>query len=814
MKKAAAAMCVRVGSFSDPASLAGASHFLEHMLFMGSEAFPDENEYDAFLSRHGGGSNAYTDTEATVYYFDVQPSGLEGGLRRFAGFFAKPLCRADAVGREVQAVESEFRQALTSDACRLSQLRCHTARPGHVFTKFAWGNQRSLIDDPTSLGLNPREELLKYHRQQYSAERMALVVVGAEPLDVLQGWAVELFSGVRSGLGAPTPFHAEGSPFEGGYHFSLPMTREGHELHVTFPLPCLDGAYEKKADEYLSHLVGHEGEGSLLSVLKAKGLVVAVSAGVSEEGYDRSTVGYMFSVTFRLTEAGLACTHGASGEGEGEGVATAPPGGGAQKPRWASAHGVLQHLFAYLNMLRRAGPQAWVWDEMAAAARAKFKFAEEEDAEDYASRLAATMRLYKPEHALAGEYIHAQWDPDLVEEVLALCTPQNMRVECQSSAIQAASLDEREPWFDVPYSCVRYPEAVLKELAAADPGDYPGLALPQPNAFMPTDFDLKTEVVSEEERAACEEAAALSLSTSTAGAGASGAMPRIPDALAVPPACLVCGPRFEFWHKFDRFFESPRMVVFVALDLPGVDVDAGEGAALKLLAKTLEDSLVETTYLAAVAGLHTSVVGNGGRLRLKLEGFAHKLPLLLAAVSDGVRGFEPGKASEKFEAHREAVRRAIRNALIKPSRHATYLRLLALHLDAPTLEEQLKAFGSEGTPSTNAQGAGMLGVEEVRSFLHKMLAGAHVQCFVHGNATRAQAAEIATLVRDRFAPPPLRTVQRLTLRRRRNGWRPYIRGSRCASRRPFRMRTRQTARRRCTSRSGRRTTGTRLSLAC
>ena len=65
-------------------------------------------------------------------------------------------------------------------------------------------------------------------------------------------------------------------------------------------------------------------------------------------------------------------------------------------------------------------------------------------------------------------------------------------------------------------------------------------------------------------------------------------------------------------------------------------MDAGEGAALKLLAKTLEDSLVETTYLAAVAGLHTSVVGNGGRLRLKLEGFAHKLPLLLAAVSDGV----------------------------------------------------------------------------------------------------------------------------------------------------------------------------------
>lgn len=60
-KKAAAAMAVGVGSFSDPAELQGLSHYLEHMLFMGSERFPDENDYDAFLSKHAGSSNAYTE---------------------------------------------------------------------------------------------------------------------------------------------------------------------------------------------------------------------------------------------------------------------------------------------------------------------------------------------------------------------------------------------------------------------------------------------------------------------------------------------------------------------------------------------------------------------------------------------------------------------------------------------------------------------------------------------------------------------------------------------------------------------------------
>ncbi|KAF6174382.1 hypothetical protein GIB67_027853 [Kingdonia uniflora] len=41
---AAAALCVGMGSFSDPIEAQGLAHFLEHMLFMGSAEFPDENE--------------------------------------------------------------------------------------------------------------------------------------------------------------------------------------------------------------------------------------------------------------------------------------------------------------------------------------------------------------------------------------------------------------------------------------------------------------------------------------------------------------------------------------------------------------------------------------------------------------------------------------------------------------------------------------------------------------------------------------------------------------------------------------------------
>lgn len=43
----------------------GLSHYLEHMLFMGSAKYPNENEYDDYLTKHGGSSNAFTELVRT-----------------------------------------------------------------------------------------------------------------------------------------------------------------------------------------------------------------------------------------------------------------------------------------------------------------------------------------------------------------------------------------------------------------------------------------------------------------------------------------------------------------------------------------------------------------------------------------------------------------------------------------------------------------------------------------------------------------------------------------------------------------------------
>ncbi len=111
-EKSSACCDVLVGSMCDPKDVPGLAHFLEHMLFLGTEKYPVENAYSAFLSSHGGSSNAYTAQEDTVYYFDVQNDHFEKALDMFSSFFTCPLFSESATNREINAVDSEHAKNL------------------------------------------------------------------------------------------------------------------------------------------------------------------------------------------------------------------------------------------------------------------------------------------------------------------------------------------------------------------------------------------------------------------------------------------------------------------------------------------------------------------------------------------------------------------------------------------------------------------------------------------------------------------------------------------------------------------------------
>ncbi|MGL5265608.1 MAG: insulinase family protein, partial [Plesiomonas shigelloides] len=138
--RAAAALSVRAGHFDDPVDRQGMAHFLEHMLFLGTQSYPHPGEFQQFINRHGGSNNAWTGTEHTNYFFEIVPDYLPEGLQRFAGFFTEPLFNPELVDKERQAIDAEYKLKLNDDTRRLYQVHKETVNPAHPFAKFSVGS--------------------------------------------------------------------------------------------------------------------------------------------------------------------------------------------------------------------------------------------------------------------------------------------------------------------------------------------------------------------------------------------------------------------------------------------------------------------------------------------------------------------------------------------------------------------------------------------------------------------------------------------------------------------------------------------------
>ncbi|KAJ0009086.1 hypothetical protein NQD34_016501 [Periophthalmus magnuspinnatus] len=297
-------LCVGVGSFSDPHDLPGLAHFLEHMVFMGSEKYPSENGFDAFLKKHGGSDNASTDCERTVFQFDVQRRSfkealdrlvslysttvlqyavysttvyciltLRSPLLRWAQFFICPLMIRDAIDREVEAVDSEYQLAKPSDSHRKEMLFGSLAKVDHPMGKFCWGNAETLKHEPKKQKINVYKRLRAFWEQHYSAHYMTLAVQSKEKLDTLEEWVREIFSKVPNN-GLPKPdFSTMLDPFDTPAFnklYRVVPVRKVHALNITWALPPQEKYYRVKPLHYISWLIGHEGTGSILSVLRKK----------------------------------------------------------------------------------------------------------------------------------------------------------------------------------------------------------------------------------------------------------------------------------------------------------------------------------------------------------------------------------------------------------------------------------------------------------------------------------------------------------------------------------------------------------------
>ncbi|KAI9188669.1 metalloprotease [Blastocladiella emersonii ATCC 22665] len=546
--KAAAALSVHVGHFSDPDELPGLAHFLEHLLFMGTEAFPEENAYSEFLAKHGGTFNAYTAANNTVYFFDVHPDHLSGALDRFSQFFVTPLFSESCVEREVNAIMSEHEKNVRDDQWRIMQLRSHLADARHPYAKFGTGTADTLLHGPRAKGIDSRARLIDFYREHYSANLMRLVLVGKDDLDTLSAWAADRFSDIVN-RHAPVPEDAiPGHPWElksmARKVVRLRTVCDLKSINIRWAFPQFVREWRALPANYLVHLLGHEGHGSLLSELKLRGLVSSLSAG-TEDTYSQFD---FFNLTMGLTDRGIEC-----------------------------ADEIVEAVFQYLARLRElaASPDGlprWVYDEQRVMAELTFRFAEPDRAASRASDYAARMQFdfMDPEWLIAGDSIPHDWRPDLIRRGLeALNSDVEITLAAKSFPDGTPELDQREPIYGSEFRVDDMDASLLERIERAAPS--PALVLPEPNPFIPSNLE------------------ALELHES--------------GAPTVAARVVRSSRHARSWVQPDSEFGVPRASLLAKFRSPLPASSARAAALTEFLVDVANDALTEVVYEASLAGL-------------------------------------------------------------------------------------------------------------------------------------------------------------------------------------------------------------------
>ncbi|VDL58087.1 unnamed protein product [Hymenolepis diminuta] len=217
---------------------------------------------------------------------------------------------------------------------------------------------------------------------------------------------------------------------------------------------------------YLTHLLGHESAGSLLSELKRRQLATALVTESFRPGSGFASI----LLYIELTDQGLE-----------------------------KVDEIITLIFQYINMLKAEGYQQWVLEEERDSRALIFRFKSKEELFEYVCKLSSRMFRYAPEDILTSGYLISEFRQDLVEEIISYITPENFRYYVISKKV-ADSCDCIEKYYRTPYGCESIPPEKIE--AWKNCGLNEALHLPPRNPYMPTDFSLKCKLNPDQEDSA------------------------------------------------------------------------------------------------------------------------------------------------------------------------------------------------------------------------------------------------------------------------------------------------------------------------
>lgn len=273
----------KVGSRNEIPGITGSAHWVEHMMFKGTETFPGE-EMDRAVSRVGGQRNAFTSRDYTAYYQTMPSEYLDISLQIESDRMVNTIMSEEATESERTVILSERHMYENRPTFLLFEELHATAFRVHPY-------HHEVIGDEVDLVSMSRDDLYAFYRRYYAPNNATIVAVGDFDSAELLGKIEGLFGGLESAE-PPKPVTRTEPPQRGErqttvrgpgdttylvYAYKAPNA----EHPDYFPLALLNAAFTGGSS------VGNFGGGTtnkssrLYEALVSTGIAVAVQGGLS-----------------------------------------------------------------------------------------------------------------------------------------------------------------------------------------------------------------------------------------------------------------------------------------------------------------------------------------------------------------------------------------------------------------------------------------------------------------------------------------------------------------------------------------------------
>ena len=267
---------VRAGAVNENKKNAGVSHFIEHMMFKGTEK-RNAREIAEDIDRIGGQINAFTGKEATCYYVKTIGTNLMTGAEVILDMLANSVFDKIEMGKERKVICEEIKmiQDQPDDLA-------HDTVTEMLFKGTPFG--KSIIGTPTSLKNISRNVLVKYKEEQYTRDSIVVSVAGNFDENEFCRFLEDKFDSMKA---SKPSLNAETEEYKRGFKVMVKDIQQSHICLATKGVSLCDR--RKYALQVLNNIMGGSMSSRLFqNIREEKGLaysVYSLTSSFSTDGY-------------------------------------------------------------------------------------------------------------------------------------------------------------------------------------------------------------------------------------------------------------------------------------------------------------------------------------------------------------------------------------------------------------------------------------------------------------------------------------------------------------------------------------------------